>query len=220
MICLGRIEKMSIIISDIHGCFNTIQKLLANCPQEDVKNNDIFLLGDLIDRGPRSKEVLEWAIANKVKTVKGNHEDLCLAHYNIKPNCSRDYIYGVWIDFNGGDKTIRSFGGDIPRETLIWMSNLPVYLTDERYPELFLSHTGWGKSADNGNLFHALWERNHDFKNRNITRVIGHTPVKQPFVSERYINIDTGAAYSQHGFGNMTALIWPAKKFVTQKFCD
>lgn len=207
-----------ILIADIHGCFKTLMRLLDRCPQEDVRNMDIVFLGDLIDRGPRSKEVVEFAMSNGIKTLCGNHEDLALAHHNVKPNCGEYYGYQVWYP-NGGDLTLASYESErLPDNVLEWMAKLPIYHVDPRYHNLFLSHTGHWKSADKGDRFNALWARERNFRNDGMYRVFGHTPAKKAIVRKNYAMIDTGAAYSSHGYGVLSAMLWPSKEIIEQEF--
>ena len=73
--------KRSFAITDIHGCANTLDALLD---QIGLSQSDhLYLLGDYIDRGPRSKEVLDILLALQRKqypmtVLRGNHEQLFL----------------------------------------------------------------------------------------------------------------------------------------------
>ena len=61
------------IIGDIAGRFDELMLLLAKMPEADK----VILVGDMVDRGPKSKEVIEWAMNNpNVIAIKGNHEDM------------------------------------------------------------------------------------------------------------------------------------------------
>ncbi len=62
-------------IGDIQGCMASLERLLsliAFSPQRD----ELWLVGDLVNRGPRSLEVLRWArdMGSVVTTVLGNHD--------------------------------------------------------------------------------------------------------------------------------------------------
>jgi bis(5'-nucleosyl)-tetraphosphatase (symmetrical) len=65
----------SYAIGDIQGCFDELQHLLQ-CFHFDANQDRIYLLGDLVNRGPQSLQVLRWAKAHShcVGTVLGNHD--------------------------------------------------------------------------------------------------------------------------------------------------
>jgi Icc-related predicted phosphoesterase len=62
-----------LIFSDIHGNFETFKVLLDKIP-DDKKTNGICIAGDLIDRGPKSKQMIEYCKTNNIPTCLGNHE--------------------------------------------------------------------------------------------------------------------------------------------------
>ncbi len=63
------------VIGDIHGCFATLERLLEDIEYSRSRDT-LWLTGDLVNRGPRSLEVVEWARQNAdhVVTVLGNHD--------------------------------------------------------------------------------------------------------------------------------------------------
>jgi len=167
-----------IVLSDIHGSFYTLIRLLNAAP----RGHRLVFGGDEIDRGPHSRKVVEFAMTNGIPTVMGNHTDLCLAFYSsegYKAHCANMYDHGVWLN-NGGNAAAANWptidkrtihwrrdqyaGGRVPNEVLDWMAGLPAYLTpsdelDENGRSLLVSHTGYGLDADKGNWFRALWGR-------------------------------------------------------------
>ncbi|HKI01964.1 MAG TPA: symmetrical bis(5'-nucleosyl)-tetraphosphatase [Thermoanaerobaculia bacterium] len=62
-------------IGDIHGCFATLQRLLHRIAF-DPRQDRLWLVGDLVNRGPRSLEVLRWAAeqGDRIVAVLGNHD--------------------------------------------------------------------------------------------------------------------------------------------------
>lgn len=242
-----------VIISDVHGCWYTLTRLLNRCPQ----GAKLVFGGDLIDRGPHSRKVVEFAMENKIPTVAANHDDMCLAFYRRKARCAEYYGRDAWLD-NGGFEAVRnwktidkrgragweaardeSVGGCIPNEVLDWMEGLPAYLTpsdelDSAGRKLLVSHTGYALDEDRrgaAGWFRALWGRRScddgpwvgcDCKGNEIDdgyfRVYGHTPTKTPYITDSEANIDTGAAYSKRGYGNLTAFVWPTKEVIAEPY--
>jgi bis(5'-nucleosyl)-tetraphosphatase (symmetrical) len=62
-------------VGDVQGCFVTLDKLLARIRFDPVRDR-LWLVGDLVNRGPRSLEVLRWVrrMGDRVTTVLGNHD--------------------------------------------------------------------------------------------------------------------------------------------------
>lgn len=120
------------IIGDIGGQFDAFQKLIAKMPEGKV-----ISVGDLCDRGPKSKEVIEWFMNNpNAEAIFGNHEHLLIDTYR-KTNY---YESGTWY-MNGGSKTTKSYGkwvSDIPEEVVKWLETRPKYLLIDG---VFISHS-------------------------------------------------------------------------------
>ena len=229
-----------LVLTDIHGCYYTMIRLLNRAP----KGVRLVLNGDLVDRGPSSREVIEFAINNAIPTVMGNHEDLCLAFYKRAAHCISYYDRDVWL-YNGGESTLGNWategdirGGRVPDEVLNWMEKLPAYLTpsdqlDSAGRKLLVSHTGYGLDADWGSSygwFKALWGRykhgdgpfvavegdENKEGDDGFFRVFGHTYNREAEMTDRYCNIDTGAAYKK--YNHLTGLIWPTKELLVQPY--
>lgn len=62
-------------IGDIHGCFDTLQALLRRI-RFDPGADRVWLVGDLVNRGPKSLAVLRWAadLGDRATVVLGNHD--------------------------------------------------------------------------------------------------------------------------------------------------
>lgn len=62
------------VMSDIHGCFDEFQEMLSRISLSD--NDRLILGGDYIDRGPKSREMLQWLekCPTNVIPIKGNHD--------------------------------------------------------------------------------------------------------------------------------------------------
>lgn len=76
---------MHYVIGDVHGCFDEMMELLTKIEKKDDDAQFVFV-GDLIDRGPKVWETLDWAMKNitpdgKYQSVMGNHEELVVEWY-------------------------------------------------------------------------------------------------------------------------------------------
>ena len=109
-----------IAISDIHGFNKTFHALLDKVGL--TKDDQLFILGDNIDRGPDSKGILDTIIKLQqdgygIKCILGNHEEMMLkAHYN--PSQS-----DLWL-LNGGNTTLKSLLS-VSTEIMLPCSNFP-----------------------------------------------------------------------------------------------
>lgn len=63
------------VIGDVHGCWQTLRRLLESI-EWDPKGDGLWFVGDLVNRGPSSLEVLRWARENseRLTVVLGNHD--------------------------------------------------------------------------------------------------------------------------------------------------
>lgn len=124
-----------IFIGDVHGHYDGLMKLL-----EAIAPNDgdmVHFVGDLIDRGPKSSEVVKFVKQSGYKCVLGNHEQLLLdAFRNNKMNKA---AFQTWL-YSGGHSTIASYGN--PRkllEDIEWIRTLPAYID---LGDIWLVHAG------------------------------------------------------------------------------
>jgi bis(5'-nucleosyl)-tetraphosphatase (symmetrical) len=93
-------QKFNYIIGDIHGCYDELVKLEEKIKEHSIKNKIspfIISVGDLIDRGNKSKDVLEYFInGSKNKThlaLMGNHELLMIQAIKEFASSNFDDIY-------------------------------------------------------------------------------------------------------------------------------
>ncbi|AGA76761.1 metallophosphoesterase [Echinicola vietnamensis] len=183
------------IIGDVHGCYHTFQQMLEHW---DPSKERLIQVGDLIDRGNYSVEVLQQAKCLSEKYhgdavfLRGNHEQMMIDHLE------NGKIGGSWL-FNGGEYTLQQFKEkNIPVESMLhWLRNTALKWES---PSLLVSHAGIGKKTLNPYDLHAqdgiLWNRGRLKKLPKI-QVIGHTPQQNGranfTTASQHWNIDTGA---------------------------
>lgn len=129
-------------IADLHGRFDLLEKALGAIEQNAwarVVPPKIICLGDYVDRGPQSRQIIERLIlevrdsAGTFICLKGNHEDIMWQTCRKLPNCQ-------WWLSNGGGFTLMSYGqkdGEwadikvVPSEHLDWIERLPLMHVDK-----------------------------------------------------------------------------------------
>lgn len=202
----------TIVVGDIHGCYNELKELIVELKTKKEYNKDtdrLIFIGDYIDRGRDSDKVIKYIRElqrdnDKVIALKGNHEDMCVNYYKYRED--------NW-KYNGGNATIKSFHGHKQlMQNLTWMENLPLYYEDDYFVYV---HAGIDvdKPLDKQSNYDLLWVREsfiYNPKKFNKRVVFGHTPTqsltgkdKPCFTYTDNIAIDTGCVYG----GKLTALI-------------
>lgn len=133
--------SLTYTIADLHGRFDLLlrafNQIAADRPTELRK---IITLGDYIDRGPQSREIIEFLMRGQrdgipLICLRGNHEEIMVE--TIRKPLAADWWFG-----NGGWTTMASYGQDVkahrkhvgrgfvPEEHLTWMHSLPLMYLD------------------------------------------------------------------------------------------
>jgi len=203
-------------VGDIHGCYEALCRLLERIPIAWGRDRLVFL-GDYIDRGPDSFEVVEHLIAlgrrhPDVVFLKGNHEAMLLEYLEGRDRLT--YLY------NGGRQTLESYlrrapaaaGPPVPEEHRRFFESLRLFYETEDY--LFV-HAGMrhGLPLARQRAEDLLWIREEFLSERRPfgKRVVfGHTPFEEPLVEDNKIGIDTGAVYGN----KLTCLQLPEERFI------
>ena len=180
------------VIGDVHGFSITFDNLvdMLNLSKEDR----VVVVGDLIDRGPDSYNVVKIVQSDsRIYSTKGNHEQMMVEGFTAKVN-SGNLESNLWLR-NGGIETIASyiraftnFAGEEDTTALEqeidedkkWMNSLPSHIILNKWR---LVHAGYDPRTEldeQGEAEH-LWIRN-PFHNSDMpidalrTVVFGHTP--------------------------------------------
>ena len=222
-------------ITDIHGCHKTFVALLDKIAFST--SDELYLLGDYVDRGPDSKGVLDEIFrlqknGYKVHCLRGNHEEILLRSLYDPMGLEN------WL-LTDGKKTMDSFGveatGDIPGTYLNFMRELDYFLEVDEY---ILVHAGL-----NFNLFDPLEDKRdlliirrwydavrYDWLGPRIV-LHGHTPVPyfeiekqlEQLDRNRYMDLDAGCVYAgsdrpeRSGWGLLCAFEMTGRRLVFQE---
>ncbi|ARU05867.1 hypothetical protein CCO03_15345 [Comamonas serinivorans] len=98
-----------IAVGDIHGSFSQLRRALAMVHFSPEQGDRLFSVGDLVDRGPESDEVLNWLDKPWFHAVAGNHEFLALRRAMGDPYEVVDHLRngGRWLDVFRDDERER-----------------------------------------------------------------------------------------------------------------
>jgi len=205
------------VVGDIHGCFDKLCALMDKIPI-DFNRDQLIFIGDYIDRGSSSIEVVDYLVNLKQRLpetifLKGNHEDM-LENYL---DGSDRFTYLL----NGGQRTLDAYlnhsqnpgGYPVPSEHLEFFNSLHLYYQTDDY--IFV-HAGLRKKVplEKQEKMDLLWIRDEfiysdfDFGKRVI---FGHTPFREPLVQKNKIGIDTGAVYGNQ----LTCIQLPEMNFIS-----
>ncbi len=117
-----------IVIGDIHGCIEEFVELLDKVkfrPPEDK----LYLVGDLIDRGPDPKGVLQHAMNLGARLIKGNHEEKMLRWLNYETRRRVDPKFKNPIDTSKIPEERQAEWLSFTDEQLAWVRRAPFTMT-------------------------------------------------------------------------------------------
>jgi serine/threonine protein phosphatase 1 len=206
------------VIGDIHGRADLLKrltdKIVADADAAGSFENVLIYLGDYVDRGPSSKEVLDILVSEPPSGfsaiyLMGNHEDMML-HVIM----SGDSDVTNWV-MNGGDKTFQSYGVDpmsgyslecaLPETHKYFLSSLDLYHEEDGF--LFV-HAGIrpGVALHEQTGLDLMWIRDEFLlSNEDFGKIVVHGHSIHPVAEIKFnrIGIDTGAWMS----GVLTCLV-------------
>lgn len=174
---------MIFVIGDIHGELAKLKSLITVLSAFQIEK--LIFVGDYIDKGPESKETLDFLIqlSERIPCVflEGDHERAWLTK-NI-----------TFLQKYGGHKTLDTFGLKDFNASLIDSKILTTYSE-------FFSHLKKTEIVGNYKIIHTGPGTRYDFlqstpKNHQYITIFGHTAFHAPYVDPYKIGIDTGAAY-------------------------
>ncbi|MCA9620383.1 MAG: serine/threonine protein phosphatase [Myxococcales bacterium] len=183
---------------DIHGDLDALLRIEALLPPLDEGDTLVFV-GDYIDRGPRSAQVIDHLRSlprrtpARVVTLRGNHEDAWLKvvdhgwpEFVIPPGhgcleAMESFIGPVEDPFSDEWMAALLSGSFLPADVVAWMRSLPYFYEDEH---AIYVHAGLSREdglfrhpSETTNRAALLWHRDQDFFHnyRGKRVVFGHT---------------------------------------------
>lgn len=186
------------IFGDIGGRYDEFRKLLNKCPDSELN----ILVGDLNDRGPKSRQMIEFTMKMEPTyvTLHSNHGDLFVDFYEgIKRYHPTDFLRngGLYTLFSYGfpkpdpwakeafidiEDTIKWCQNNIPEFHIKWLKTRPYYYKSDG---LFVSHAAWDSRFSleevSTNVFtdetgecSLIWNRGEPDKIDGVLQVFGH----------------------------------------------
>lgn len=224
------------VIADIHGCLHTFETLLDKLAFS--QSDELYLLGDYIDRGWSSKGVIDAILSfqqqgYKIYPQRGNHEQMLINGFIAEQKQEpAPYLCQRFLDSFNISRLLQ-----LPSTYLDFCQQLPYY---QQVGKFLLVHGGLsfeqGDPFLEGDLNDLMWVRDW-YENINFEwledRIVlhGHTP--QPMMqtktqlkhlqSQQVLNLDNGAFMSRHiaqGYGVLTAFDMNNRTLIQQKNVD
>lgn len=200
------------VVGDLHGMFPHLEQLLVRVDFDESRDR-LFSVGDLVDRGPASRESLRWLSFPWFHACRGNHEQFAIDSVTPKE-------LDFWVRYNGGEWWL-DLGLDLQRQYRDAFLRMPMALEVETRSGMVgivhadvppgLSWDGFKQLLEEGDsevLTYTLFSRNringagyHRPVAGDIDRIYcGHTPVRKPFSVDNVHFIDTAAVYNANGY--------------------
>lgn len=125
------------IFGDVHGEFEMLVKLISEVRRQ-FPNIEIYSLGDLIDRGPSSRDVIDFCINEDIHVINSNHDswlqtlvvqnsfdDFCLK--NIMGGKATFKSFGIDVNMRKSKDLAMELLSKLSLEQKKWISNIPNY---------------------------------------------------------------------------------------------
>ena len=216
------------LIGDIQGNYHTLRALLKQMPDEEPVS-----VGDMVDRGPRSKEVLEFFRLHG-KALLGNHEHMMLDYFKG----TETYMPQIWL-LNSGDATLYSLGlersGSLPEVLLDYLESLPLMIKEDGlivthapiHKRLSIEEISFSDHLENCPLEESvLWNRDDPVPRERYFQVFGHNGYRfsRAHFFDKGFMICSETAFAvciDTVRGQLLSGIhWPSRQIYTQEYID
>jgi len=204
----------TLVVGDIHGCFDEFQALLDKVGLSD--DDEIIAVGDLVNRGPASDKVLAFfQNMPNTRSIIGNHEHkhLRAVRGDIEPTLS--ILHTRWLLGNDYGEAVRYMERlplyiDLPDAWIVhgfWEPGVPL---DEQEDRILIGTMGAQDYLET--TCDGIWYEHYDGEKPLI---VGHKDWSlsaQPFhYQDRVFGLDTGCVYGS----KLTGLLLPDFEFFT-----
>ncbi|NCA76504.1 MAG: serine/threonine protein phosphatase [Alphaproteobacteria bacterium] len=229
------------VIADIHGHSLTLKTLVSDLIKPEPQD-ELYFLGDYIDRGPDSRGVIDFIRyledgVCRVIPLKGNHEDMMVEIYDsaVKNrhgglNASCRYDYSSWVAM-GARNTLESFQvdsiTDVPSSYIDWMRKLSNHTISG---DVIMMHAGLNFRIEDpfADRQAMSWIREFEVIPERIGRrrlIHGHVPVCLDRIKNNVrnpdclsIDLDNGIyLHGREGYGNLVALELNSMELAVQR---
>ncbi len=196
------------------GCYKSLLALIEQFPNK--QNSKIVFVGDLVDRGKNSFDVVKFVMENKYDCVKGNHEEMLLEYGPTKEELYFNDESKHWLYSCGGDETLTSYNNKKEEyyKHYDFLNSLPLYIEYQDYKtkdnQIFSNKSlnyirclGTEKIAlillikiFLNLIFYGVEKSSKDCK--EIFNVYGHTIFEEPKINQFSCGIDLGCCYKKN----------------------
>lgn len=212
-------QKRQLFIGDVHGCYDELMELLDKLDYRP-KRDKLYFVGDLINKGPKSLEVLKWVKKHSPQVVLGNHE-----YYFLR------YCRGITNKYSQNFEDLKDQLGKDLETWLEFIESWPLYIEEKDFilvhgglipgedpknsdPEILTNIRTWdGQGVDLKNPENPPW---HQLYKGHKLVIYGHWAKQGLFETPRSIGLDSGCVYG----GSLSALVLPQKVIVQVKAHD
>jgi hypothetical protein len=200
----------TIVVGDIHGCYDELMQLLDKVGLED--DDRVVSVGDLVTKGPKSREVLELFISDKrFSTVIGNHDLILRRKWNGEDIELKPAQKDTHKELKSDKDTFLLFLNELPfvidldTHLVVHAGFRPnVSLHSQTTGDMTRLRTlGPNRESDEGTPWYHVY-------NGEKTVLFGHWPAAEPRRGPKAIGLDTGCVYGY----NLTAYIIESEEFV------
>jgi serine/threonine protein phosphatase 1 len=196
----------SIVVGDVHGCYFELRALLEEIGLRPTDR--LFFVGDLITKGPASREVLDFVLGTRhCFSVLGNNEHALVCFWSGRNTGLTRSQHRIMASLGG------SFGAYMER-----ISGFPRFID---LGDFAIVHAGIrpGVALEQQTVedltklrrledFGVPWFQRYEGEK---TVVFGHWAFAAPLVRKNAVGIDTGCVYGE----SLTAVILPERRLVS-----